>query len=292
MIARFMARSLSIKVLCAVLTAAAGLAASAQATAPPPAPIQALVDQALRYNPGLQAQRAKAQAALQVPSQAHALPDPTADVEFMNLSVNHPNLSEALTKSVSVGVSQTLPYPGKRALAKDKAEREAAVEAAKLKAMESELRGRVIGAAYRLVLAQRLLDLNLQTQDALRAAAKSAEGVYSSGMGTQADVLLAQTALTRSLSDRQDLLQQREITLQEMERMAGGPVDPGASPPSRFPSRTHCPAWRSSPGRSTPRRPASSPRRRRPRSKRLTCPSPGRTSSPTSWWAGATATTT
>ena len=202
-----------------------GLALGAQSPPPLPGTLQLLVDQVLKHNPGLQAQRARVAAAGQAPSQAHALPDPTADVEFMNVAVNHPSLSDSLTKSVSVGVTQVLPFPGKRALLRERAMGEAEVESAKLKAMESDLRARAIEAAYRFTLAQRLLDLNLQTQDALSAAAKGAEGTYASGTGTQADVLLAQTAMTRALADRQDLEQQRDIALEEIGRLAGGPTD-------------------------------------------------------------------
>lgn len=213
--------------LLATALAGLGTASRAQAASPAPAPqtLQAFVDQVLQHNPALMAQRAQVQAAEQVPSQAAALPDPTADLEFMDLSLNRPSLSDALTKSVSVGVTQTLPYPGKRRLAKERAEKEAAVAAAKLRAMESDLRGRAVGAAYGLSLAQKLLDLNEQTQSALAAAAKSAQGVYASGRGTQADVLLAQTALTRALSDHEELARQKAVILEELRRLAGGPVD-------------------------------------------------------------------
>jgi cobalt-zinc-cadmium efflux system outer membrane protein len=222
-----------------------GLALPAQAPPPLPEALQVLTEQVLQHNPGLQAQRARVAAAARTPSQAYALPDPTADAEFMNLSVNHPDLSGTLTKSVSVGITQTFPYPGKRALLKERAEREAAVEAAKLAAMESDLRGRAIGAAYGLALAQRLLDLNGQTQDTLAAAAKSAEGLYAAGLGRQADLLLAQTALTRAQADRQELLQRRQVAVDELERLAGGPVDSDGLAALPLPEPSPLPAFES-----------------------------------------------
>lgn len=188
-------------------------------------PIRVLVERVLRDNPALKAQRAKVEAARQVAPQARALPDPTADVEFMGLSTDSPRLSEGLTRSVSVGVTQSLPYPGKRALAGEKAQLAAAAEGRRLQAMESDLRGRAVGAAYRLALAQRLLDLNLEKQKALEAAAESAAALYASGSGTQADLILAQTALTRELAEREELEREYSVALQELQRLAGGPVD-------------------------------------------------------------------
>jgi cobalt-zinc-cadmium efflux system outer membrane protein len=222
-----------------------GLTLAAQAPPPLPEALQVLTEQVLQHNPGLQAQRARVAAAALAPSQAYALPDPAADVEFMNLSVDHPDLSGTLTKSVSLGITQTLPYPGKRALLRERAEREAAVEQAKLRLAESDLRGRAIGAAYRLALSRRLLDLNLQTQEALRAAAKSAEGLYATGLGAQADVLLAQTALTRAQADSQELLQRRQVAVQELERLAGGPVDSDGLAALPLPEPSPLPAFES-----------------------------------------------
>jgi len=190
--------------------------------------IEALVQTALEHNPGLRAERAKIQALREVPSQSRALPDPMADVEFMNLSVRHPNLKDAFGGDISVGITQTLPYPGKRALAGKKAEDEVAAEVARLKTMESEFRGQVIGAAYRYAMVRNLLAINDQTQEVLKATAQSAAAVYSSGEGSQSDVLLAQTALTRTQAERKELEKQQEITLAKLSSLLAGPPPDGS----------------------------------------------------------------
>lgn len=194
----------------------------------PDSVIEVLVHTARENNPGLKAERAKILALRQVSSQARALPDPMADIEFMNLSVSHPNLKDAFRSDISVGVTQTLPFPGKRALAGKKAEDEAAAEEARLKTMESELRGEVIGAAYRFVMVRNLLAINDQTQEALKATAEGAAAVYSSGEGSQSDILLAQTALTRTQAERKDLEKQQEITLARLSSLIAGPPPEGS----------------------------------------------------------------
>ncbi len=204
----------------------AALACQAQTPeAPARDPIATLVKTAIAHNPTLAAQRQTVRAALDRLPQAKALPDPTADVELMMLSVNHFNAGDALSKGVSVGVTQELPYPGKRKLREEKARRQAAAAQADLRVMESELRGEVKAAAYRYALDLRLLDLNGQTTDALKAAAKGAMALYASGGGTQTDVLLAQTAITQADKERLDLLQEREIAAARLTDLLGGSLD-------------------------------------------------------------------
>jgi len=184
-----------------------------------------LVKEALMNNPDIAAQRSRVQAAEQRPSQAGVLPDPTADVKLMMLPVNGGlNSTDALTKGVSIGVTQHFPYPGKLKLKMEKAQREVDVARIQLKALESSLRGKVISASYQYALYVHLLDINGKIQDALKAAAKGAAAIYGSGKGSQADVLIAQTALTRSKSERITLDKQLNITRARLDDLVGSPV--------------------------------------------------------------------
>lgn len=203
----------------------AGAQAAASPSPPPLAeadPVQSLVGKALEQNPSLKAQRERIKAAGQVPSQMKALPDPMADVEFMNLSVTRPDLKNALTEGISVGFTQPLPYPGKRGAAEAVALGEVEVERAKLRAMENELRTQVVAVAYRLVALRELLALNHETREALDAASQTAAAVYSSGMGSQADVLLAQSSATRTLARREELETQERIAKERLASLLGG----------------------------------------------------------------------
>lgn len=211
-------------VLAFLLPARAMHAGEAESSA---AALRTLVATAIKNNPALEAQRKKILALEQRPSQAGALPDPTADIQFMMLPVDGGlNAGDALTKGVSVGVTQRLPYPGKLKLKKSKAERQ--IEAAKrqLAAMESTLKGKILSAAYRFSLYRGLVQVNTRIQDALKAAAAGAAGVYASGNGSQSDVLLAQAALTKAQADRKPLQKQIQVTQAQIEDLLGGPPDP------------------------------------------------------------------
>ena len=193
--------------------------------ASPDKPIEIFVGIALRDNPGLRAERAKINALRQVPSQARALPDPVADVEFMNISLRNPSIKDTFSSDIALGVTQTLPFPGKRALAASKAEADIAAEEARLRTLESELRGEVTAAAYRFAEARDLLAINAATQEVLRTTAQSAAAVYASGQGSQSDVLLAQAALTKAEAERSDLEKQKGIVLAKISSLLAGPPD-------------------------------------------------------------------
>lgn len=208
-----------------VLLTGAGLTTAAQVLEHQSSPVDSLVQRALSNNPGLKVQRAKIAAARQVPSQMKALPDPTADLEFMNIAVNGSSGSDALTKGVTLGVTQMLPYPGKRGLAAKTAEGETAVEEARLAVMERMVRSDVTAAAYRYATANALLQINSQTLEALQTTVESALARYSSGGGDQADVLLAQSAVTKTSTERRELEKQREVARARIESLLAARVD-------------------------------------------------------------------
>jgi len=78
-----------------------------------PTPLSALLDEAARSNPDIQATRLGWQAATQVPSQVSTLPDP--QVTFQHFSVGSPRPFAGYSNSdfayVGLGISQDLPYP-------------------------------------------------------------------------------------------------------------------------------------------------------------------------------------
>jgi outer membrane protein TolC len=187
-----------------------------------PSSVERMVRLALESNPELQALRQQVLAAEQRPAQAGALPDPTADLELMNLSVDKPRIDDALTEGISVGLTQEIPWPGKRGVAASMARSETEVARARLRARESMIRGEVIGVAYELVMLDRLLQLNDETRGALEEAARTAGAVYSSGIGAQADILLAQTAVTATLTAREGLEARRGIARARLESLLGG----------------------------------------------------------------------
>ncbi len=204
-------------------------------------PLEPLVQRALLNNPGLKAQRSRVEAARQVPSQMKALPDPTADIEFMNIALNGSSGSETFTRGVSAGVTQMLPFPGKRGLAAKAAEREVAVESARLATMEQAVRSEVLSAAFRYKMVSELLRINDQTDEALKMTVESALARYAAGAGSQSDVLFAQSEVTKVATRRRDLESQLAIAKAREESLVAESVDEATlekvelPPPSALP---------------------------------------------------------
>lgn len=206
--------------LTVLLLALSGFAASASQPI-----LDALVEKGLAQNPGLKAQRAKVEATRQLAPQMKALPDPTADIEFMNIAADGSSGSETFSRGVSLGVTQMLPFPGKRKLAEKVALGEVAVESARLAMMEQMVRAEVFAAAFRYKMACELLRLNTQTTDALHVTAESALARYASGMGSQSEVLVAQSEVTKTAIQRSELESQRAVALARLESLLAAPVD-------------------------------------------------------------------
>ncbi|MDA8086019.1 MAG: TolC family protein, partial [Nitrospiraceae bacterium] len=87
--------------------------------------LSALLKEAREKNPGLSAVKYKYRAALARVPQAGALPDPMLMTGIQNLPVNSFEFDEDMMTSKMIGISQTFPFFGKRALREKAASEEA-----------------------------------------------------------------------------------------------------------------------------------------------------------------------
>jgi cobalt-zinc-cadmium efflux system outer membrane protein len=208
----------------------------------PASALDSLIQKALTNNPDIRSQRAKILAAEERVPQAKALPNPRLDLELMDLSVSHPSLSDALTKNISLAFYQELPGPGKRKLATDEARSEADLERAKLHQVEARLRGDIKAAVYRLWMYRRQLEVNGRLASALSEAAKNAAAAYSTGSGSQSDVLVAQSLATRALVEREELEHQSDEVLVRLQSLMGGSLNQDAVENISVPAPGHLPS--------------------------------------------------
>lgn len=105
-----------------------------------------LVNELMENNPSLKAARFRFEAATKRPSQVGTLPEPK--VSYTNFGVGHPFSppNDSNFAYQGFGVSQSIPYPGKLALASEQARREAQSE-------EQMYRAAVVDAIARLKVA-------------------------------------------------------------------------------------------------------------------------------------------
>jgi outer membrane protein TolC len=168
-----------------------------------------LIQEVLARNPELVAARKQWEAATNRIAQAQSLDDPTLSVQLWNI----PQPFKATQADNTIfGLSQNLPFPGKRSLKGDVASRSAEMTEQAVRAKERELVARLKQAYYDLFLAQKAVQIHHQQVDLLRQFVEITNAKFRAGKGGQADVLKAQVELSLLFQHRPALDQRRETT--------------------------------------------------------------------------------
>lgn len=173
-------------------------------------PLRDLLDEAEKNNPQIRAARQGWDAAKQVPSQVSTLPDPQFTTQQVN--VGSPRPFAGYTNSdfayFGLGVSQDIPYPGKRRLRGEIAERDADVVQQQYESVRRSILASVKSAYLQLAYLGQTLRILESDGQLLEQVEKAADARYRSGMGNQQDLLQTQLEQTKLL---------REITMHHLE---------------------------------------------------------------------------
>jgi cobalt-zinc-cadmium efflux system outer membrane protein len=174
-------------------SAAASVSASSEA--------DALVAEALAKNPDLAAARHEAAAARARVSPAGALPDPVLSVNYENDGTSISLGTEPMTR-LEFMAQQAIPFPGKLGLQERLAKADADRSATRPERVALSLEAAVRRGYATLVEARENLRLVDEQTEAWRQIEEVVRARYSAGMGTQQDVLRAQSERTRLLQQR------------------------------------------------------------------------------------------
>ena len=166
-----------------------------------------LIHEVLARNPELVAARKQWEAATNRIPQARSLDDPTVFVDLFNVP-NTFNVTH--TQNSIFGLSQNLPFPGKRALKGDVASRSADMTEQAVRAKERELVARLKQNYYDLFLAQKAVQIHHEQVEVLRQFVEITNVKFRAGKGSQADVLKAHVELSLLFQHRPVLEQRRE----------------------------------------------------------------------------------
>ena len=190
-----------------------------------------LLTEALQNNPEVRAARKEHEAALQRISPAGALDDPTIEMGVLNLPVSSFNFSREDMTMKMLGLSQRLPYPGKRALRRDVAQ----LDSESVALAYSETVNRVIRntrvAYYDFALVTASMRLIDQNRAIVRQLIKVADTRYSVGQANQVDVLRAQTQLSKMSEELLKLEREYNLSAAELGHALGRPTSAGAIQP-------------------------------------------------------------
>jgi len=190
--------------------------------------LRELLAEAAQKNPEVQAARRELDAARSRIGSAEALDDPMLEAGLINVPAQSLNLSREDMTMKMIGLSQRLPFPGKRALRREVAEKDAEAGEGNLRELVNRVRRDVTVAYLDLSLAEESIRLVGKNRGALEQFLSIAESRYAVGQGSQADVLKAQTQLSRMLDEQIKLGRERPVIEAEVNRALGRASAPRA----------------------------------------------------------------
>jgi outer membrane protein TolC len=202
-------------------------AASAGARAAPEesrdAQLQELIAEAARNNPEIRAARNEVDAALQRVSPAGALDDPMLEAGLLNVPTDSWRLNREDMTMKMLGLAQRFPFPGKRALRREVAERDAGTAEHGYRETVNRVARQVKLAYFDLSLALESVRLMNDTTLVLEQFLRIVESRYAVGQGAQADVFKAQTQLAKMREELLRMERERPVMEAELAMLLGRP---------------------------------------------------------------------
>lgn len=225
----------------------AGLAFSAasggtgHASSPAASPVEALVAEALRASPSLDAMRERLAAARELVRPAAALPPPMLELMLQNERLDRLTVGEMGMSMLGWEVRQRLPRPAARAARRAVAELGAAAYDVELELARRALATAVRRAAAELWGVDRRLELLGHASELQRLLVETVMARYGAGQSEQAAVVRAQIEGSRLARQRLELDGTREVLQATLARLLRRPpgtplgvvaARPSVSPPA------------------------------------------------------------
>ncbi|MBZ5527405.1 MAG: TolC family protein [Acidobacteriia bacterium] len=196
-------------------------AAMAMAPASAATPLAALIEEARKNSPNIQAAEEAVRGAAFVAPRVSALPDPTVMVQ--QFSVGSPRPFAGFTNSdfayIGFGASQELPFPGKRKLRAEVANGEVRVLEERTEAVRRGEIERMKELYYRLAYLQQARGIYEHHDTILKQVSEVTEARYRVGQGNQQDILKAQLQHTKNLYDLSMIQQAAGEAQAELKRI-------------------------------------------------------------------------
>ena len=197
-----------------------------------------LVQEALQNNPDIKASQARIEAAKYRIPQSKSLPDPMFMFGYQNEGFDRYTYGEMQGAQWMFSASQQFPFPGKRALKGDMAERDMESLAAMHELFKLKTAARIKELYYDLFLVYKNIDLLGGKQDLFIRVEGVILARYAAGKAMQQEVLMAQTE-KYMLLEKEEMLRQKIQSLEAMIRATlgrdkgpplGRPADPVFQP--------------------------------------------------------------
>jgi cobalt-zinc-cadmium efflux system outer membrane protein len=190
----------------------------------PIAELEALVAEALSRAPALAAKRAEIEARREMETPAGALPDPMVEATLQNVGFE-PSVGSEEMSMLGVQARQGLPYPGKRAAAREVARAETEQWRADLAALERQVAAEVRSLYARIWALDREREALAAAEELVQLLEEIAHSRYSAGKGDQEGVLKIQVQKLLVAESVGDLVKERRTLVAEINRWRDRPGD-------------------------------------------------------------------
>lgn len=197
----------------------------------PPLTLRSALYVAVQDNPDLAQIRARSDALAALPSQVGTLPDPMISIGALNFPVDTFDTRQEPMTQIQLGLSQTIPFPGKLRLREQAAEYEATAALQNVTEATEWLRSHVKKTWWQLFFLDRALQVVANNQMLLRQFIRIATTKYEVGEGLQQDVLLAQLELSQLLDRQLKLEGERRIDVARLNALLDKSADRPVSLP-------------------------------------------------------------
>ncbi len=180
-----------------------------------------LVEEALKNNRDIRAAERRVEAYRHKIPQAGSLPDPMVGVGYQNDTLNGYTYGESPDSKWMFEASQMFPFAGKRGLKQEMARADAESQQALLEGLRRRVAARVTELYHDLHLVYKSLDILAERRALFAVVEEAALARYASGMGTQQEVLMAQSE-KYMIVEREEMLRQKRDTLEGMINLTAG----------------------------------------------------------------------
>jgi len=219
-------------IVCIFITSAVSLRAENGSKG---ASLDMLIEAALENNPDLTFLRYNHRSSDYNSKATGKLPDPMLSISAVNLPRTSLSLRETPMSAISLGLTQTVPWPGKLGTKSDIAEMETEIAGLEVVSYENRIVRQVTGGFYEYAYWLQVDSLLKENTAVVSVLIEIAESRYTHGEGSAENILDAQTVLARLENRRLTIhwnklsVLARLVDLTGIESLYNSPPDAGLS---------------------------------------------------------------
>ncbi len=187
--------------------------------------LNALVNEALRNNPQLKAANSQTLAEQTKVKQVIAWDPPQVGISFYQTPIQ--SFPNPIRNGMETDyyIQQMFPFPGKLSSMGKSAESNAAMYGEQYKELQREIIREVKSGFYELYFVQKKIEINKENQILLQQLANITAKQYQVGMGSQSDMLRAQTELSTLINDGVNLEKEKRNDETMLNTVLNRPAD-------------------------------------------------------------------